>query len=281
MSESGGRSLVLRAGDSGLVHDRRRPPHLADSPAPPTAEVALFEAAPGRVRARGCPTYPWYSVYASGVCRTLDSTLVALRLSRIRTATLFYCPCALSGCATAPNPHLGVRAARRSGLDRSLDRRHLPIHYAPNPAFENAAGDGAHEALEVHLNPHLGLGLPTVNRLELDSPARRGSAHRSGERQAAGRLDRGHVLGSVASGPEYPLRLLLHPRAGLKRSPTANPAFANRWRPLRPASDVTDVRPHSRDAACDCYAALGSDRHRAYFVLITFRSRKVVGEATS
>jgi hypothetical protein len=280
MSESGGRSLVLRAGDSGLVHDRRRPPHLADSPAPPTAEVALFEAAPGRVRARGCPTYPWYSVYASGVCRTLDSTLVALRLSDTDRDSLLLAV-RLERMRCGAHPHLGIRAARRSGLDRSLDRRHLAFHYAPNPAFEDAAGDRSHDALEVHLNPHLGLGLPTVNRLELDSPARRGSAHRSGERQAAGRLDRGHVLGSVASGPEYHLRPLLHPRAGPKRSPTANPAFTNRWRPLRPASDVTDVRPHSRDAACDCYAALGSDRHRAYFVLITFRSRKVVGEATS
>jgi hypothetical protein len=127
---SGGRSLVLRAGDSGLVHDRPRPSHLADSPSTPTAEVGLFEAAPGGRSAleassgprvgyrvpgtcrltvvgtcRGCARYPWYSVCASWVCRTLDSTLVvALRLSRIRTATLSYCPCALSGCATAPTP---------------------------------------------------------------------------------------------------------------------------------------------------------------------------------
>lgn len=30
---SGGRGLVLRAGDSDLVHNRRRPPHLADTAA--------------------------------------------------------------------------------------------------------------------------------------------------------------------------------------------------------------------------------------------------------
>src|SRR5471030_895460 len=35
------------APESGLVHDRRRPPHLADSPATPSAEVGRFEAAPG------------------------------------------------------------------------------------------------------------------------------------------------------------------------------------------------------------------------------------------
>jgi hypothetical protein len=146
MSESGGRSLVLRAGDSGLVHDRRRPPHLADSPAPPTAEVALFEAAPGRVRARGCPTYPWYSVYASGVCRTLDSTLVALRLSDTDRDSLLLAV-RLERMRCGAHPHLGIRAARRSGLDRSLDRRHLAFHYAPNPAFEDAAGDRSHELL--------------------------------------------------------------------------------------------------------------------------------------
>ena len=114
MSESGGRSLVLRAGDSGLVHDRRRPPHLADSPATPSAEVGRFEAAPGEgprskpVQVLGSGIgYPVPAGLPSSVpveaalgtrgtrstpvgwCRTLDSTLVALRLSRIRTAALF------------------------------------------------------------------------------------------------------------------------------------------------------------------------------------------------
>src|SRR3954451_24389605 len=164
---------------------------------------------------------------------------------------------------TARARHLGIRAARRCGLDRGLDRRHLAMAYALNPAFENPAGDRAHDAPEVDLNPHLGLGLPIGRRLELHSPARRGSAHRAGERQVAGCLDNGHVLGPLASPPEWPLRPLLHPRAGLKRSPSANATFENRWRPLRPASDVTEVRPHLRGTARDCYAALRSERHRA------------------
>ena len=132
---------------------------------------------------------------------------------------------------TAEPPHLGIRGARRSGLDRSLDRRHLDIHYAPNPALENPAGDRAHGAREVDLNPHLGVGLPIAHRLKLHPPPRRGSAHRPGERQAAGRLDSGHVLGPVASGPEYPLRPLLHPRAGLKRSTLRQPSIRE---PLAP-----------------------------------------------
>src|SRR5262245_17470908 len=160
-------------------------------------------------------------------------------------------------------PRLGLRASPRSGLDRSLDRRHLAIAYALNPALENAAGDRAHDAPEVDLDPHLRLGLPIVHPLELHSPARGGSAHRPGERHRAGRLDSGHLLAPVATRPENPLRPLVHPRAGLKRSPSASPTFENRWRPLRPASDVADIRPHLGDAACDCYAALGSDRHYA------------------
>src|SRR5215472_11163053 len=178
-------------------------------------------------------------------------------------------------------PHLGLRASPRSGLDRSLDRRHLVIAYALNSAFESAAGDRAHDAREVDLDPHRGVGLPIVHRLEFHSPARRGSAHWPGERHVAGRLDSGHLLAPAASQPEDPLRPLLHPGAGLKRSSPANPAFENRWRPLRPASDVTDIRPHLTDAAGDFYAALGSDCHRADFVLITFRLRKVSREATS
>src|SRR5437588_9779395 len=165
---------------------------------------------------------------------------------------------------------LRLRGCPRRGVDCGLDRRHLAIAYALNPAFENAAGDRAHDAREVDLNPHLGLGLPIVHGLELHSPARRGSTHWPGERHVAGRLDSGHLLAPAASRPEYPLRPLLHPRAGLKRSSSANPTFENRWRPLRPTSDVTDIRPHLRDAAGDFYAALGSDRHRAYLVLITF-----------
>src|SRR5882757_1890821 len=97
----------------------------------------------------------------------------------------------------------------------------------------------------------------------------------------AGRLDSGHLLAPAATHPEYQLRPLLHPRAGLKRSSSANPAFENRWRPLRPASDVTDIRPHLTDAAGDLYAALGSDCHRADFTLITFRSRKDSRDATA
>src|SRR6516164_8136116 len=169
--------------------------------------------------------------------------------------------------------HLGLRASPRSGLDRSLDRRHLVIAYALNSAFEGAAGDRAHDAREVDLNPHLGVGLPIVHRLEFHSPARCGSTHWPGERHVAGRLGSGHLLAPAASPPEYPLRPLLYPRAGLKRSSSANPAFENRWRPLRPASDVTDIRPHLTDAAEDCYAALGSDCHGG-LLLLTFRLRK-------
>src|SRR5581483_4120158 len=127
----------------------------------------------------------------------------------------------------------------------------------------NAAGDHAHEAPEVDLNPHLGLGLLITHRLELHSPARRGSSHRPGERYVTGRLDNGHVLRPGPTRPEYPLRPLLHLRARLKRSPSANSTFENPWRPLRPAPDVTDIRPYLRDAGGDCDAALGSDRHRA------------------
>src|SRR5579859_6858614 len=136
-------------------------------------------------------------------------------------------------------PHLGLRASPRSGLDRSLDRRHLDIAYALNSALEKTPWDRAHDAREVDLNPHLGVGLPIVCRLKLHSPARRGSTHWPSERYVAGGLDDGHPLATAASQPEYGLRPLLHPRAGLKRSASANPAFENRRRPLRPASDVT------------------------------------------
>src|SRR5215469_1234135 len=173
---------------------------------------------------------------------------------------------------TAP-PHLGVRAFPRSGLDRSPDRGHLAIAYALNSAFESAAGYRAHDAREVDLNPHRGVGLPIVDWLEFHSPARRGSTHWPGERHVAGRLDSGHLLAPAASQPEYPLRPLLHPRAGLKRSSSANPAFENRWRPLRPASDVTDICPHLVDAAGDCYAAHGSDCHLRSFILIAVTGR--------
>jgi len=84
-------------------------------------------------------------------------------------------------------------AALIAAISRSLTRWILPLR--------NPAGDRAHEALQVDLNPHLGLGLPTVHRLELHSPARRGQAHRPGERQAAGRLDSGHVLAVVVVFP--------------------------------------------------------------------------------
>src|SRR5262249_46877519 len=171
----------------------------------------------------------------------------------------------LASVAVEPRqPRLGLRACPRSGLDRSLDRRHLKIAYALNSAFENAAGDRAHDACEVNLNPHFGGGLLTVHRLEFHSPARRGSTHWPGESHVAGRLDSGHPLAPAASQPEYPLRPLLHPRAGLKRTSSANPAFENCWRPLRPAPDVTDIRPHLMDAAGDCYAALGFDCHRSF-----------------
>src|SRR5712692_8617137 len=181
---------------------------------------------------------------------------------------------------TAP-PHLGLRASVRSGLDSSLDRRHLAIAYALNSGFENAAGDRAHDAREVDLNPHLGVGLPIVHRLKLHSPARRGRTHWPGERHVVGRLDSSHLLAPAASQPEYPLRPLVHPRAGPNRISSANPAFENRWRPLRPASHVTHIRPHLTDAGGDYYAALGSDCHRSDFVLITFRLGKIPRDATS
>src|ERR1700751_5257879 len=161
------------------------------------------------------------------------------------------------------SPHLGLCALPRIGLDSSLDRHHLNIAYALNSALEHAARDRAHDAREVDLNPHHGVGLLIVHRLEFHSPARRGSTHWPGERHGAGRLDNGHFLAPAATQPEHQLPPLLHPRAGLKRSSSADPAFENRRRPLRPTSDVTDIRPHLRDAAGDCYAALGSECHRA------------------
>src|SRR6516164_6617258 len=112
------------------------------------------------------------------------------------------------------------------------------------------------------------LGMRIVHRLEFHCPARRGRTHPPGERHVAGRLDSGHFLAPAVMPPQV-LRPLLHPRAGLKRPSSANPAFENRWRPLRPASDVTDISPHLTDAAGNSYAALGSDCHRADFVLIT------------
>src|SRR5215468_5640730 len=105
--------------------------------------------------------------------------------------------------------HLGLRAFPRSRLDRSLDRRHLAIAYALKTALEEA-GDRAHDAREVDLNPHLGVGLPVVHRLEFHSPARGGRTHASGERHVAGRLDSGHFLASAVSPPQV-LRPLLHP----------------------------------------------------------------------
>src|SRR5215472_5628737 len=167
---------------------------------------------------------------------------------------------------TAP-PHLGLRAFPRSGLDRSLNRRHLAIAYALNTALEEA-GDRAHDAREVDLNPHLGVGLAVVHRLEFQSPASRGPTHGSGERHVPGCLDSGYFLAPAVSPPQV-LRPLLHPRAGLKRTSSANPAFENRRRPLRPASDVAAVRPQLTDAARDFYAALHSDCHRAHFVVNT------------
>jgi hypothetical protein len=146
--------------------------------------------------------------------------------------------------------------------------------------LESAAGDRAHDAREVDLNPHLGVGLPIVYRLELHSPARRGSTHWPGECHGAGRLDSRHLLAPAVRQPEYPLRSLLHPRAGLKRGTAANPAFEHRWRPLRPASDVTDVRPHVTDAAGDFYAALGPDCHEQT-LLITSGLREISRDAIS
>src|ERR1700722_19983758 len=158
----------------------------------------------------------------------------------------------------------------RRGLDRSLDRRHLNIAYTLNSALEHAAGDRAHDARQVDLNPHHGVGLLIVHRLEFHSPARRGSTHWPGERHGAGRLDNGHLLAPAATQPEHPLRPLLHPRAELKRTSSADPAFENRRCPLRPASDVTDIRPHLTDAAGNCDAALGSECHRADFSFTLF-----------
>src|SRR5215471_12818948 len=187
-----------------------------------------------------------------------------MRCSRVRSIWLTVCSSiSVASRQNRAPPHLGFRASPRSGLDCSLDRRHLAIAYALNSAFEGAAGDRAHDAREVDLNPHLCVGLLIVHRLEFHSPARCGSTHWPGERHVAGRLDGGHLLAPAVSQPEDPLRPLLHPRAGLKRSSAANPAFKNRWRPLRPASDVTDIRPHLTDTAGDFYAALGSDCHRA------------------
>src|SRR5215472_15362125 len=180
-----------------------------------------------------------------------------------------------SGCAprsrgrrgrTAP-PNLGLRASPRSGLDRSLDRGHLAIADALNTALEKA-GDRAHDAREVDLNPHFGVGLHIVHRLEFHCPASRRRTHGSSERHVTGCLDSGYFLAPAVSPPQV-LRPLLHPRAGLKRTSSANPAFENRRRPLRPASDVAAVRPQLTDAARDFYAALHSDCHRAHFVVNT------------
>jgi hypothetical protein len=74
------------------------------------------------------------------------------------------------------------------------------------------------------------------------------------------------VLAPVATRPENPLRPLVQPRSRLKRSPSANATFQNRWRPFRPASNVTDIGPYLWDAAVDCYAAVGPDRHDVSFL---------------
>src|ERR1700748_1278856 len=169
----------------------------------------------------------------------------------------------------AAAPHLGLRAFPRAGLDRSLDSHHLDIADALNSVLEHAGGDGAHDACEVDLYPHHGVGPPIVARLEFHSPTRRGRAHGPGERQGAGRLDHGHLLAPAAAHPEHQLRPLLHPRAGLKRTSSADPAFENRRRPLRPPSYVTEIRPHLMDAAGDCYAALGSECHGVEFSFTT------------
>src|SRR6516164_8879172 len=166
----------------------------------------------------------------------------------------------LGSVAAEPrHPYLGLRSSPRSGLDRSLDRGHLAIAYALNAALEKA-GYRAHDAREVDLNPHLRVGLHIVHRLEFHCPASRGRTHGSGERHVTRCLDSGYFLAPAVSPPQV-LRPLLQPRAGLKRTSSANPAFEDRRRPLRPASDVTDIRPHLMDAAGDCYAALGSDCH--------------------
>src|SRR6266699_4304169 len=68
---------------------------------------------------------------------------------------------------TAP-PHLGLRACPRIGLDSGLDRHHLAIAYALNAALEDA-WDRVHDAREVDLDPHHGVGLPIVHWLEFHS----------------------------------------------------------------------------------------------------------------
>src|SRR5690348_10813492 len=105
------------------------------------------------------------------------------------------------------------RACPRRGLDSSLDRHHLAIAYALNAAFEYA-WDRAHDAREVDLNPHHGVGLAIAGRLEFHAPARRGRTHRPGERHVAGCLDRGYLLAPAASQPEDPLGPLIQRRAG-------------------------------------------------------------------
>ena len=90
------------------------------------------------------------------------------------------------------------------------------------------------------------------------------------------RLDNGHLLTTAARQPEHQLRPLLHPRAGLKRASSTDPAFKNRWCPLRPASDVTEIRPHLMDAAGDCHTALGPECHRTDFSFIV-----IVGTGTA
>src|SRR6516165_886674 len=81
-----------------------------------------------------------------------------------------------------------------------------------------------------------------------------------------------HILASAcppstgsSSIPQRAAEVPIGPANATERSSSANPAFENRRRPLRPASDVTDIRPHLTDAAGDLYAALGSDCHRADF----------------
>src|SRR5205823_11516735 len=139
------------------------------------------------------------------------------------------------------------------GTDRSLDRCQFEIAATLDPASEHAGGNRAHDPSEVDLNPHHAVGPPLVLRLELHPPPRRGRAHRPGERHAARGLDNGHLLAPLASRSEDPLRPLLNARTDLKRIPSANPTFENRRGPLRPAFDVTHIRPHLRNAAGDCY----------------------------
>src|SRR6185369_724914 len=190
-------------------------------------------------------------------------------IKRSRVPSIWLTVCSSISVAPRQNrapTHLRLRASPCLRLDRSLDRRHLTIAYALNTALEQA-GDRAHDAREVDLNPHVGVGLPIVQRLEFHCPACRGSTHCPGEGHVAGRLESGHLLAPGVSPPQV-LRPLLHPRAELKRPAAANPAFENRWRPLRPASDVTDIRPHLMDAGGNFYAALDSDGHRAPFMLL-------------